>query len=176
MGDSATTPEIPTTAVEIRCPPEYTVLSLIRLFISDVARHMGFEEDAVSEIELCVDEACANVIDHAYDGAEADEEAKESARDVELQVGIGPDRLIVTVTDHGVGREGGFETGTNDLDEYQTRGDARPRGLGLYIINKLMDNVDLDFPGNSGTRLKMTKIMPGAAAAAPSAPEEASSV
>jgi serine/threonine-protein kinase RsbW len=155
MGDSATTSQIPSTAVEIRCPSEYTVLSLIRLFISDVARQMGFEEDAVSEIELCVDEACANVIDHAYDASGG---AAAERPGVEVILGIGADRLTVTVTDHGVGRAGRFESGTTDLAEYETR--EKPRGLGLYIINKLMDNVNLEFPADRGTRLTMTKIIP----------------
>ena len=41
-------------------------LALIREFISTVGIQAGLEEDGVARLEMAVDEACANVIEHAY--------------------------------------------------------------------------------------------------------------
>ncbi|MCC5876306.1 MAG: ATP-binding protein, partial [Candidatus Sumerlaeia bacterium] len=52
--------------LEIRCPLDTGVLSVIRTFITSLSCQMGFSEDQAGEIEMAVDEACANVIRHAY--------------------------------------------------------------------------------------------------------------
>ena len=41
-------------------------LSLIREFVTKVGLQAGMSEMDISKIELAVDEACANVIEHAY--------------------------------------------------------------------------------------------------------------
>lgn len=145
---------LPVTSVAIKCPPHYGVLSLIRLFISSVARQMGYSDEAVSEIEMCVDEACANVIDHAYAGTPCEDLAR---AEVGIELQIRPGSLTVSILDSGVGQRGNFASGVKDIDEYSRR--ERPRGLGLYIINKLMDAVDIEFPEGRGTRLTMTKLL-----------------
>ena len=50
-------------------PGETDYLHLIRDFVCAVARKMGFPDQRVGEIEIAVDEACANIIEHAYGGA-----------------------------------------------------------------------------------------------------------
>ena len=131
------------------------------MFISNVAREMGYDEDAISEIEMCVDQACANVIDHAYSEGDNDEIDPETSQFlgsaiVGIEISIQADSLTISILDNGVGSCGNFKSGVSDLDEYQDR--ERPRGLGLYIIKKLMDRVTIEFPENAGTRLTMTKL------------------
>jgi len=133
------------------------MLSLIRLLISGVAREMGYTEDMIGEIEMCVDEACANVIDHAYATRDnADPSTATTAVGIELN--LRPEGLTISIVDNGVGPRGNFRSSVTNLEEYCQR--ERPRGLGLYIINKLMDNVSLEFPNGRGTRLTMTKLLP----------------
>jgi len=36
--------------------------------VGECARTMGFDEREIHRIQVAVDEACANVIEHAYDG------------------------------------------------------------------------------------------------------------
>jgi serine/threonine-protein kinase RsbW len=163
MGESASTYQrLSPTDVEIRCSAQHSALSLIRLFVRGVAREMGFDDEVASEIELCVDEACANVIDHAYPhGAPPSSEGEKSVVGVEVR--ILSDALTISIADNGVGRASQFESSVANLAEYQGRDDpdgGRPRGLGLYIINKLMDEVSVEFPNEYGTRLTMTKRLP----------------
>ena len=54
---------------KLRIPSQTDNLELIRGFIGKVAEKVGFGEADVGKIELCCDEACTNVIKHAYKDA-----------------------------------------------------------------------------------------------------------
>jgi anti-sigma regulatory factor (Ser/Thr protein kinase) len=104
------------------------------------------------------------VIDHAYHGlGESDEHRPTRLSNdadfphVGVLISIAPDSLTITVSDRGRGSTGKFDSSAANLDEYSSR--ERPRGLGLFIIRKLMDDVRVDFPEPSGTRLVMTKLL-----------------
>ncbi|MBL8144007.1 MAG: ATP-binding protein, partial [Acidobacteria bacterium] len=43
-------------------------LALIREFVTNVGAQAGLGDDDVAKLELAVDEACANVIEHAHHG------------------------------------------------------------------------------------------------------------
>ena len=49
-----------------RFPGEFDSLPAISDFASGAAEAAGLSEDAVYEVQLAVDEACANIIEHAY--------------------------------------------------------------------------------------------------------------
>jgi anti-sigma regulatory factor (Ser/Thr protein kinase) len=51
---------------KLRIPSQTDNLELIRDFVSKLASKVGFSEEDVGKIELAVDEACTNVIKHAY--------------------------------------------------------------------------------------------------------------
>ncbi|HEX9960769.1 MAG TPA: ATP-binding protein, partial [Pyrinomonadaceae bacterium] len=51
----------------LQVPSSTENLALIREFVSSAATQAGFDEKEVAKLELAVDEACANVIEHAYD-------------------------------------------------------------------------------------------------------------
>ena len=50
----------------IEAPGHGSYLAYIRNLIGDLARQVGFPEDEVAKIEMAVDEACSNVVEHAY--------------------------------------------------------------------------------------------------------------
>ena len=58
----------PNPHFELKCRVDGSMLRPLREFVSNVARTLGFGEKQVGEIEICVDEACANAIEHAYLG------------------------------------------------------------------------------------------------------------
>ena len=47
---------------------EYSDLSRIRRFVIQVGEDLGMPERDLYELELAVDEACTNVIEHSYQG------------------------------------------------------------------------------------------------------------
>ena len=49
-------------------PGRYESLSAIRDFVVNVAKGAGFKDFDLYAVELAVDEACSNIIEHAYGG------------------------------------------------------------------------------------------------------------
>ena len=52
----------------LQVPSSTENLALIREFVSSAAQQAGFDNNEIARLELAVDEACANVIEHAYGG------------------------------------------------------------------------------------------------------------
>jgi len=106
-------------------------LIVVRQFVSDAAREFGFAEDDISKISLAVDEACTNVIKHAY--------GFDKSKTLKITVVPGKDRLEILITDTGKQFDPD-KISTPDMKEYLTH--YRKGGLGVYLMKKLMDEVD----------------------------------
>ncbi len=160
------------TFIEVRCPVETNVLHIIRNFVCSIAREMGFSPEDIAKIEISVDEACSNVIRHAYThlllqrslsrNAERQENQRveQSPRAgatplIKLEVETGQNHLQIKIIDSGVGDKAGPHKGVHNLDEYV---EVR-HGLGTYIINKFMDKVKIYFPQECGTTVSMVKFL-----------------
>jgi serine/threonine-protein kinase RsbW len=78
-----------------------------------------------------VDEACSNVIEHAY--------GPDEVKDIGIAVLIDPLKLTVTVTDNG--RSFHFD-GVPLPDMKQYLAELRVGGLGIYLMKMLMDEVE----------------------------------
>jgi serine/threonine-protein kinase RsbW len=151
--------------VEIRCPIDTQVLGIVRQFVTTLATEVGFTPEATDQIELAVDEACANVIRHAYRhvGVSPDLPEEERATSGELtksctlwvRVLMTDQFLRLTIIDHGIGIRSQAK-GVNSLAEFQARGGYG--GLGMYIIRNFMDEVEYTYP-DCGTILRMTKYL-----------------
>lgn len=150
--------------VEIRCPVETRVLSMLRCIVSSLGRQVGFDEEELGQIEMAVDEACSNVICHAYKHLGVsprlppDQQSRDRLQDCKLRIKarIGREYLRISIIDQGIGLKN-TPPGAASLEEYQSRGATG--GLGIYIINNFMDEVEYDYPDESGTILTMTKYL-----------------
>ncbi|MFQ5636415.1 MAG: ATP-binding protein [bacterium] len=123
-------------------------LAIVREFVSNVATKIGFNTDDVSKIELAVDEACANVIKHAYHG--------NSKKQIEISIKIDKSKMLVIVTDKGKGFNPENLEAQN-MDEYLN--EMRIGGLGLHLIKTLMDQVDFDIKPGVRNQVKMVKFL-----------------
>ncbi len=162
---SLNTPMPDTIDLEIRCPIETRVLSILRNFVTSIAAYVGFNAEETDKIEMAVDEACANVIRHAYKHlgvspdlpeAEQAEDANAAQCTLRLRLVLGEDFLKIIIIDNGIGMKN-RPPGVDSLEEYTERGGTG--GLGTYIIKNFMDEVEYDFPEESGTILTMTKYL-----------------
>ncbi len=136
---------------KLRIPSQTDNLEVIRNFVSKIAQKVGFNEDDVGKIELACDEACTNVIKHAY--SEKNKKQNQSkALDIILKVDF--QKFTLIVTDHGKG----FNPASikmPDLKEYLA--ELKVGGLGIYLMRTLMDEVEYDIDPGVKNQVRMVK-------------------
>jgi serine/threonine-protein kinase RsbW len=132
----------------LKLPSQTDNLSLIRELVAKVATKVGFSNDDVSKIELAVDEACANVIKHAY--------GSNSKNIIDILIKVDKQKLMVVVTDKGKGFNPD-EIKLPKMNEYLQ--EMRVGGLGIYLIETLMDKVNFDVKPGVRNQVKMIKYL-----------------
>ena len=114
--------------------------------VTEWAQKAGFDERALYEIQLAVDEACANVVDHAYEGADPG--------DIEVSCRLDDQILTVQVRDWGTG----FDlAGVADPDLDAPLEERTLGGLGLFLVRQVMDDVQFRSDPELGNELMMSK-------------------
>lgn len=121
----------------------------VRDFVSARAREAGFRDDAVHTIALCCDEACTNVIKHAYENA--------PDRDIDIRVIPGERELEIVITHDGKSFDPDLIK-SPDMKEYLSH--YRKGGLGLHLIRSLMDRVFYRQGNGSKCEVHLVKLLP----------------
>src|SRR5262245_23756539 len=86
--------------LSIHTPGHGSYLAYIRTLVGDLARQVGFPEVEIAKIEMAVDEACSNVLEHAY-AAKKEWRWKHRHPEIRLEVRVEDNRLIIEINDHG---------------------------------------------------------------------------
>ena len=127
-----------TIKMEITANPAY--VSIIRLTTSGIANKVGFCMDDIEDLKVAVSEACTNAIKHSSD-----------------------DRftIIYTMTENGLTIEiidngNGYDTSSINEPDIEN---LKESGMGLFIIEALMDEVSIESQEGKGTSIKMTKYL-----------------
>lgn len=114
--------------------------------VSQLAESAGFDKSALYEIQLAVDEACANVVQHAYEGSEPG--------DMEITCLLEDQTLTIRVRDWGWG----FDPDGVEVPDIEAPLEERSLGgLGLFIVRNVMDQVTFTFDPQLGNELAMSK-------------------
>ena len=131
--------------VEFYSRPHY--LAIIRQMIDALCARIGYDHAEASRICLAVDEALCNVIRHGYD----------SAPD-------GPSTLSITETRADKLLEFVIEDRGKQVDLSTIRSrdleDVRPGGLGVHLIEEIMDDATWEHRDGGGMRLILCKQHP----------------
>jgi len=109
-----------------------------------VAKLMGFSEDRIEDLKTAVEEACMNAIEH---GNREDDDVK-----VLVELIADDSKLQVDIHDRGSGLHG--EIQKPDIDAKMARKQTA-RGWGLFLIQKLMDEVEFDWNPETGNVTRM---------------------
>lgn len=117
----------------------------MRKFVVRHAIAADLPEKAVEHVKMCVDEACTNVIEHAYDG--------EAGHEVDIAIIIDASRFTVCIRDHGRPFDRSTYSEPN-LVELTKAG--KSGGLGVHIIRRLMDHVEYQTQGHVN-EIRLTK-------------------
>jgi len=132
---------------------QYDQVKRVCRFVASGAEQVGLDEDAVFHVELACDEACTNIIEHAY-GEKPDGEIRVSWQ-------VKQNDFIITIHDNG--RSFDPDAIPNpavthlSTDDTQTVADLKVGGLGVYFMRKLMDDVTYEFDASKGNTLMMVK-------------------
>ena len=128
---------------QLRVTAKANRLRLIRNAVRETAAFCGFSETDTGDIVLAVDEACQNVIRHAY--------GHEGEGDISIEFRHRPDAMILLIRDFA---------DPVDISKIKPRDldDLRPGGLGTHLIGEVMDEVDfLPPPIDGGNLLRLVK-------------------
>jgi sigma-B regulation protein RsbU (phosphoserine phosphatase) len=126
-----------------RFPALAKELKGVRHAVESALSQTELDGAVLRDVVLAVDEACQNVIRHAY--------GPDGSGDAELTIDREGDSLIFALKDWAP-RTDPARVHPRDLD------DVRPGGLGTHLIGEVMDRVEfIDPPPGCGNLLRMTK-------------------
>jgi serine/threonine-protein kinase RsbW len=130
----------------LQVPSSTENLALIREFVTAVGRQAQLEEPEIANLELAVDEACANVIEHAY--------GHDITKEVVVRAKFDDESLRISVIDEGLGFEPD-KTSEDSVEELIHK--RKSGGLGIRLIKQLMDDVSYEIVPGQKNELHMTK-------------------
>ncbi|OCS84483.1 anti-sigma B factor RsbW [Caryophanon tenue] len=136
--------------IEIRIPAKPQYVSVARLAISGLAARIGFSYDDIEDLKIASSEAVTNVVQHAY--------AEDEEGDVVIGCALYDSRMEIMVADYG--NSFSFEEIKEKVGPYhdeETITGVREGGLGLYLMETLMDEVKVNNEG--GVTVFMTKYV-----------------
>ncbi len=138
------------TAIEktftLQVPSSTENLALIREFVTTVGAQAGLAENEIGKLELAVDEACANVIEHAY--------GHDATKEVTVSANFDGDSITFVIEDVGKG----FDPAQIQQEELESLiAKRKDGGLGMRLIKTLMDEVQYEIGPGHKNELRMTK-------------------
>ena len=131
-------------------PGRFESLAQIADFVGAIVRDAGWNEDETFRVQMAVDEACSNIIEHAY--------GPDLQGNIQLTCSIaGQGDLVISIRD--TGRP--FDPTAVPKPPVGADVASLPEGgLGLHFMHKLMDDVIFRFEEKKGNELIMIKRRP----------------
>ena len=136
---------------KLTAPCDMAALPLVLAYVREAAVLVGFAGDDISRIELAVEEAVSNVVQHAF----LEDDDPGSFDIVCEQVTLG---LRIIIREKGIpfdpGKAPVFEQG-DDLEHVSAR------GMGMALMRQTMDEVAFHNLGPDGKETRLMKYLPG---------------
>ena len=130
--------------LHLQLPADARFLPTTRRALSSYLEDVVEQPDVVQDVVLALDEACANVIRHAFPGRQQ--------ATYEVRADIDPDMVEISVEDSGIGLDPRrLDVGMDDVDL------EAMSGRGLSMIQGLMSEVTVEPGPDGGTRLCMRR-------------------
>ncbi len=129
-------------------PNETRELRSVRAFAAEAVHRGGIPKAFENGVLLAIDEAVANIITHAY------EEGRKDVIEITIEVDLS--RLTVVIRDSGT-RFDPKTISAPDLAEHLNNG--RRNGLGIFLMRRVMDEVEYLFKEGVRNELRMVKYL-----------------
>ena len=115
-------------------------------YVTDYAKQAGLNETQVYAVQLAVDEASTNIIEHGY--------GQECPSRIDITCDVQEDGLKVVIYDDAEP----FNPETVSEPEINVPLDEiKPRGLGIFLMRQMMDEVNYQSSSDTGNTLTMVK-------------------
>lgn len=140
---------MPRSVHTLSIPSSTSHLAEVRRFVAEYAREAEFPDSTIEKFKIAVDEACTNIIKHAYEG--------DTTHRIDLAVIIEDERFTVRIRDEGRAfnaRE------YSEPDIFHLAEDRRAGGFGVQIMRRLMDQVEYHTRGTIN-EVKLVKLRNG---------------
>ncbi len=121
-------------------------LAKIGDFIGQASAQAELGDRAAYALQMAVDEACTNIIEHAYGG--------QGRGQIHLTYHIRKDGLQVIIYDQGTPFD---PSQIPKLDTQAPLPERSSRGMGLFFIRKLVDSFEFKFGTPAGNQLILFK-------------------
>jgi len=130
----------------ITVPSDPKYLSVIRSVTVTMGGLSNMTDSVIEDVKLAVDEACANVIKHAYRG--------DTRQKIVVKFKLRKKGFEVIIEDSGIKARPELIAG-RDLEE------VRPGGLGIHFIKRTFDVFQFDEKKTKGNRLRLIRYLGG---------------
>lgn len=125
---------------------DFSSLERIARFVARATYAAGLGERAAYAVQMAVDEACTNIIEHAYGG--------EGIGNIDCTYEVTEDSLIITLRDKGHPFD---PTRVSEPDLDVQLEERALGGLGVFLMRRLMDAVHHRYEPEEGNVLTLVK-------------------
>lgn len=139
--------------IQLTLPAQSNYLTIIRRIVKAISKLLSFDSQGIADLKNAIGEACLNVIQHAY----PEGRRRLMREDLTIRFLIYPTKLEVVVKDMGCGFDPVF------VERYVSRKDVdspERMKLGLFVIQKAADEIEIDSRIGKGTQIRITKYLP----------------
>lgn len=120
----------------------------IREFIKSFCDIHGIQEKIKHQIEIVLDEACANIIEHFY--------KEDEHKTLTVTLTIKDNRFVIAIESSGKR----INLKYKDINLKKHFNARKMRGLGIFIMHKLMDEISYHYiPAGHQNILKLVKFL-----------------
>jgi serine/threonine-protein kinase RsbW len=131
---------------KLSVPSDTANLSMVRDFVERAARRSPIEPADLNKLTLAVDEACANVIEHAH--------GNDAAKELTIRVAFDASRVEVDVVDSGRSFDPTKHAPVSLKDLASSRKDG---GMGIRIMQMATDELSYALDEDGHNRLRLVK-------------------
>ena len=122
-------------------------LEVIRNFVTKIAKRTNLAIDDINNIEMAVDEACSNVIEHAY--------GYNGEKTLTVSINIKEKKIVIDIIDRGI--KGFDPNSVKKVNLKEFIENRKTGGLGIHLMRNLMDDVLYYTGANNYNRVRLIK-------------------
>jgi serine/threonine-protein kinase RsbW len=129
---------------KLSVPSNTANLALVRDFFEVTARRSKIADDDLEKFKIAVDEACANVIEHAYNN--------DKTRELTIHIWFDEQQLTVEVIDSG----SRFDPNTHEMVDLKDL-IGKSGGMGITLMKMATDEISWEVDDEGHNHLRLIK-------------------